>query len=92
IRASPPKAASGRKASAPGLFDTALLIENPSTYCPSSSFQGLRAAQIRVIFKLPPQFGFYAHPLAYIEWFTPLGVPDRVTGLHSVTRSTRSLR
>ncbi|KAF9553806.1 hypothetical protein CPC08DRAFT_786360, partial [Agrocybe pediades] len=40
IRASPPKSAFGRKASVPGLFDTALLIENPSTYCPSSSLQG----------------------------------------------------
>ncbi|KAF9557788.1 hypothetical protein CPC08DRAFT_594491, partial [Agrocybe pediades] len=89
IRASPPKAASGRKSFVPGVFDTALLIENPSTYQASSSLQGLHVAQIRAIFNLPPQFGSYAHPLAYIEWFTPLGVPDRVTGLHSITRSTR---
>ncbi|KAF7371542.1 hypothetical protein MVEN_00009200 [Mycena venus] len=38
---------------------------------------GLRPAQIRVIFKLPPQFGTYSHPLAYIEWFTPLNKPDQ---------------
>ena len=46
-------------------------------------------AQIRLIFNLPPQFGHFPHPLAYVEWFTNLGSPDLLTGLHSVTRSTR---
>ena len=54
-----------------------------------SFFVGLRVAQIRLIFNLPPQFGSYHHPLAYIEWFTQLGNMDPVTGLHSVSRSTR---
>lgn len=31
----------------------------------------------------------HACPLAYIEWFTPLGVPDHVTGMYVVRRSTR---
>ena len=52
-------------------------------------FLGLRIAQVRLIFNLPAQFGSYPHPLAYIEWFTPLGMIDPNTGLHSVTRSTR---
>lgn len=46
-------------------------------------------AQIRLIFLLPPQFGRFPHPIAYIEWFTRLGNVDPNTGLHSVTRSTR---
>ena len=50
---------------------------------------GLRVAQVRLLFNLPPQFGPYPHPLAYIEWFTRLGAPDPNTGLHSVACSTR---
>jgi hypothetical protein len=45
--------------------------------------------RIRVIFKLPPQFTSYHHPLAYVEWFTPLGRPETLTGMHVVSRSTR---
>jgi len=52
-------------------------------------FPGLCVAQIRVIFELPPQFGSYLHPLAYLEWFTSLGNPDPLTGMHIVTHSTR---
>ncbi|KAJ7722129.1 hypothetical protein DFH07DRAFT_857176, partial [Mycena maculata] len=58
------------------------LIEDPAQYVQSSGFAGLRPAQIRVIFKLPLQFGSYPHPLAYIEWFTPLkSRPDPVSGM-----------
>jgi hypothetical protein len=53
---------------------------------------GLRVAQIRLIFDLPQHFGTFPHPLAYIEWFTPLGTPDASTGLHLITRSTRHTR
>lgn len=55
-------------------------------------FVGLRVAQIQLIFNLPPQFGFFRHPLAYIEWFMPLGSMDHNTGLYSITRSTRQAR
>jgi hypothetical protein len=44
---------------------------------------------IRVIFKLPLQFTSYNHPLVYVEWFTPLGRPETLTGMHVVSRSTR---
>ena len=50
---------------------------------------GLRVAQVQLLFNLPPQFGPFPHPLAYIEWFTKIGSPDPNTGLCSVTRSTR---
>jgi hypothetical protein len=49
----------------------------------------LRVARIRVIFTLPVQFTSYPHPLAYVEWFTPLGHPDNLTGMHIITRSTK---
>ncbi|KAJ7214180.1 hypothetical protein B0H12DRAFT_1242211 [Mycena haematopus] len=89
IAAVPPK---GRKPGSPAIFDTALVIEDPSQYIPSSGITGLRPAQIRVIFKLPPQFGAYPHPLAYVEWFTPLNRPDPITDMFTTHRSTRARR
>ncbi|KAF7346884.1 hypothetical protein MVEN_01440400 [Mycena venus] len=90
IRAIPPVPAKSRSAAKPAVFDTALVIEDPSQYVPSSGMTGLHPAQIRVIFKLPPQFGTYSHPLAYIEWFTPLKKPDPVSGMFTTHRSTRN--
>ncbi|KAJ7930179.1 hypothetical protein B0H13DRAFT_2309873 [Mycena leptocephala] len=83
----PPKS---RSSGSPAIFDTALVIEDPSQYVPSSGIAGLRPAQIRGIFKLPPQFGTYVHPLAYIEWFTPLNKPDPISGMFTTHRSTRN--
>ncbi|KAJ7833857.1 hypothetical protein B0H14DRAFT_3871531 [Mycena olivaceomarginata] len=83
IRAIPSIPAKNRSAAKPAVFDTALVIEDPSHY-------SLHPAQIRVIFKLPPQFGTYSHPLAYIEWFTPLNKPDPVSGMFTTHRSTRN--
>ena len=57
-----------------------------------STSLGLRVARVRVIFHLPPQFGSFHHPLAYIEWFTPFGHPDAHTGMHITSRSTRQHR
>ncbi|KAJ7841895.1 hypothetical protein B0H14DRAFT_3693209 [Mycena olivaceomarginata] len=90
IRAIPSIPAKNRSAAKPAVFDTALVIEDPSHYVPSSGMTGLHPAQIRVIFKLPPQFGTYSHPLAYIEWFTPLNKPDPVSGMFTTHRSTRN--
>ncbi|KAJ7749853.1 hypothetical protein DFH07DRAFT_922951 [Mycena maculata] len=89
IQAIPAVAPKGRARGSPAVFDTALVIEDPSQYRPSSGIAGLRPAQLHVIFKLPPQFGSYPHPLAYIEWFTPLYNPDPVTGMYTTHRSTR---
>lgn len=52
---------------------------------------GLRVAHVKVLFKLPGIYGLHtAHPLAYVEWYTPFGVPDPVTGLFTIRRSTRN--
>ncbi|KAF8148656.1 hypothetical protein B0H34DRAFT_791663 [Crassisporium funariophilum] len=61
-------------------------------YRAGEGFAGLCPAQVRVVFDLPPQFGRLAHPLAYIEWFTPLGRPDPLTGMHIVKCSTCNRR
>jgi len=58
----------------------------------NSYLQGLRLAQVRVIFTLPPQLGRYDQPLAYIKWFTPLNTMDELTGMYIVSRSTRHHR
>ncbi|KAJ7666569.1 hypothetical protein DFH06DRAFT_984376 [Mycena polygramma] len=92
IRAVAAVAPKGRRLGSPAVFDTALVIEDPSQYTPSSGIAGLRPAQIRLIFALPPQFGTYPHPLAYIEWFTPLNRPDPTSGMFTTHRSTRALR
>ncbi|KAJ7731496.1 hypothetical protein B0H16DRAFT_1772807 [Mycena metata] len=81
-----------RRLGSPAFFDTALVIETPQEYIPSSGVKGLRPAQIRAIFRLPPQFGTFPHPLAYIEWFTPLNGPDTVSGMYTTRRSTRNHR
>ena len=63
----------------------------PGESCPSLTQQlwvGTRIARVKVIFKLPPQFGPYAHPLAYVEWYTPLGRIEPVTRMHQIRRST----
>ncbi|KAJ7663760.1 hypothetical protein DFH06DRAFT_963127, partial [Mycena polygramma] len=81
IRTIPAVLPKGRSPGSPAVFDTALVIQDPSLYVPSSG--------IAAIFKLPPQFGTYAHPLAYIEWFTPLNRPDPISGMFTTHRSTR---
>ncbi|KAJ6548353.1 hypothetical protein B0H19DRAFT_1298935 [Mycena capillaripes] len=89
IRATPATRAKGRAPGSPEHFDTALFVEDPGHYSPSS---GLRVAQIRAIFMLPPQYGKYPHPLAYIEWFTGFNQPDKTTGLYTIHRSSRAQR
>jgi hypothetical protein len=47
---------------------------------------------VRVLFRLPADFGPYQEPLAYVDWFKPLTtvVPD--LGMHRVSLSSRALR
>ncbi|KAF8879798.1 hypothetical protein BD779DRAFT_1446684, partial [Infundibulicybe gibba] len=90
IRATPAVAPHGRHPGSAAAFDTALVVEDPAKYQSHGGLSGLRVAQVRAIFNLPPQFiGAYpCQPLVYIEWFTPLGDPDIQTGMHIITRST----
>ncbi|KAJ7081946.1 hypothetical protein C8R44DRAFT_905110 [Mycena epipterygia] len=92
IRAIPAIAAKNRSHGSPAVFDMALVVEDPSQYVASSGNKGLRPAQIRAIFRLPPQFGEFPHPLAYVKWFTTLNRPDPISGLYTTHRSTRLRR
>ncbi|KAJ7060232.1 hypothetical protein C8F01DRAFT_1141996 [Mycena amicta] len=91
IRAIPAVPRKGRSLGSPATFDTTLIIKHPHQYVASSGLAGLRPARVRLIFELPPHLGTYPHPLAYIEWFTPLNGPDPVTGMYTTHRSTRQL-
>ncbi|TFY56691.1 hypothetical protein EVJ58_g7482 [Rhodofomes roseus] len=93
VRAVAAKPARGRKQRAPAHFDTAFVIdpEAPVTGPRNPrSVTGTRIARVRVIFDLPPQFGSLPHPLAYVEWYTPLRRKDPATDLFLVSRSTRN--
>ncbi|KAJ7100312.1 Zn-finger domain-containing protein [Mycena crocata] len=92
IRATPATLSKGRAPGAPAHFDTTLIVEHPEDYRPSSGIEGLRIAQVRAIFILPPQYGTYPHPLAYVEWFTGFNQPDRTSGMYTVHRSSRAQR
>ena len=43
-----------------------------------------------MLFKLPPQFGTFPHPLAYIEWFTLLRDPEPIIGMYKILWSIRN--
>ncbi|KAH7904195.1 Zn-finger domain-containing protein [Hygrophoropsis aurantiaca] len=92
IRATPaiPPSPNGRKAGSVAHFDMALVAEH-SENMHGPGLKGLRAAQVRLIFTLPRQFGIYSRPLAYIEWFTSFRQPDPITNMYQLSRSTRQL-
>ncbi|KAI0681780.1 hypothetical protein BC835DRAFT_1409671 [Cytidiella melzeri] len=97
VRASPAMAASGRRQAEPAQCDFALVRTgdaNPHTdgtaLAGADVRSGLRIAHVRAIFNVPKHFNVgNAHPMVYLEWFTPFHTPDTVTGLHIITRLTR---
>ncbi|KAG1837994.1 hypothetical protein F4604DRAFT_1941875 [Suillus subluteus] len=93
IRATPEvQPGPGRKPGSPARFNMALISDGVRTLN-LRTFEGVRVAQVHIIFALPRQFqvGTYSRALAYVEWFTPLWEPDPSSGLHQVSRSTRQL-
>ncbi|TEB37729.1 hypothetical protein FA13DRAFT_1614435, partial [Coprinellus micaceus] len=70
-------------------FDTAL-VWSAEEQQKNEYTRGLRVAQVRVIFAVPPHLRAPHVPkyMAYIEWFTPLRNPDPTTGLRATSRSS----
>ncbi|PBK68122.1 hypothetical protein ARMSODRAFT_988855 [Armillaria solidipes] len=91
IRAYPPVKARGHRPAQPAQLDFTLVRTGEhNNRTQGTPLEGLRMAHVRVLFALPELFGVPAKtPLAYIDWFTPFATPDAVTGMHTLSRSTR---
>ncbi|KAJ6595365.1 hypothetical protein B0H10DRAFT_2197355 [Mycena sp. CBHHK59/15] len=83
------KAVKSVRQAKPGQFDTILARVHPRADGMSLT-DSLRVARVRVIFRLPDDFGIYADPLAYVDWFQPLQSPVANVGMHQVLLSSRS--
>ncbi|KAJ7447660.1 hypothetical protein FB451DRAFT_1535820, partial [Mycena latifolia] len=93
VRASPPVPARGvRSPAQPACLDFALVRTGElNEKTDGTALHGLRVAHVKVLFQLPQVYGLHtAHPLAYVEWYTPFSTPDPVTGLFTLKRSTRN--
>ncbi|KAJ7652675.1 hypothetical protein DFH06DRAFT_1282610 [Mycena polygramma] len=53
---------------------------------------GISVGRIRVIFRLPDDYGPYPDPLAYIDWYKPLKPPVPNIRMHEVSLSSRNHR
>ncbi|KAJ6582767.1 hypothetical protein B0H10DRAFT_1926495 [Mycena sp. CBHHK59/15] len=92
VRGQPMKMTSkGVKPTKPGQFDTILVRTHPRGEGQSPT-DGLSVARVRVIFRLPEEFGIYPDPLAYVDWFKPLKQPVPNIGMHEVSLSSRNHR
>ncbi|TFK88136.1 hypothetical protein K466DRAFT_489540 [Polyporus arcularius HHB13444] len=74
----------------PARFDCALFIDDEELYRREGGLQGLRAGEVRAIFRLPARLGFPSDPLMYVRCFRPFRSPDTVTGMPPTSHSTRN--
>ncbi|KAJ6508168.1 hypothetical protein C8R45DRAFT_1050452 [Mycena sanguinolenta] len=70
----------GVKRAKAGQFDTVLVRTR------------LGIARVRVIFRIPSDFGGYHEPVAYVDWFKPLQRHVADLGMHQVSLSSQNLR
>ncbi|TDL30148.1 Zn-finger domain-containing protein [Rickenella mellea] len=91
IRATRPSERVGRKAAIPAQFDTAFVIDDLELYNAEKGIAGLKVAEIRVIFTLPEELGYWPHPLAYVHWFKPLTTRETGIDMFKIGRARRNL-
>ena len=90
VKAEPGKVtSSGIKHATHGQFSTVLVRKHPPANG-KGPLDGLRVAQVQLIFNLPPEFGSALHPLAYIHWYTPFQTFNEDLKMFQITRSTRN--
>ncbi|KIJ43605.1 hypothetical protein M422DRAFT_229030 [Sphaerobolus stellatus SS14] len=89
IRATPsgPPPRLGRRP-IPAYFDTALVDRHGEGEI--TGFEGVDVVQVRVIFKVPPEFGNYPHVLAYVEYFTGRRIVSDTYGMWVVRRAMQN--
>ncbi|KAI0361041.1 hypothetical protein OH77DRAFT_1443024 [Trametes cingulata] len=90
LRASPAVPRRGHRKPIPAHFDCGLFLEDEAQHKAQGGLAGVRAAQVRAIFRLPSHLADFPHPLLYIQWFRPFHAPDRASGLHFTSHSTRN--
>ncbi|KAJ6533903.1 hypothetical protein DFH09DRAFT_932549 [Mycena vulgaris] len=81
----------GVKLAKPGQFDTVLIRTTPPGKDQRPT-DGLSVARIRLIFRLPEDYGVYPDPLAYVDWYKPLKPPVPNIKMHEVSLSSRNHR
>ena len=92
VKAEPGKVtSSGIKHATHGRFSTVLVCEHPPADG-KGPLNGLRVAQVRLIFNLPPEFGSSPHPLAYIHWYTLFRTFNNNLKMFQITHSTHNHR
>ncbi|KAJ7858828.1 hypothetical protein B0H14DRAFT_3085030 [Mycena olivaceomarginata] len=74
-----------------GQFDT-VLVRVHSRREGEGPTDGLSVARVRVIFKIPSDFGSYPDPVAYVDWFKSLQRPVEGLRMHQVSLSSRAHR
>ncbi|KAF7288334.1 hypothetical protein HMN09_01403100 [Mycena chlorophos] len=82
----------GIKRATPAKFSTVLVRVGERNW-QQGPLSGLRAAQIKLIFRLPEAIQKYEHPLVYLHWFTPFRTDPALdfatpAGFSRITHST----
>lgn len=81
----------GIKDAVPGKFSTVLVrVKEPEEG--KGPMDGIGVAQVRLLFRLPEQFGVHSSPLAYVHWFKPLRTPVDGLGMYKVSFSSHNHR
>ncbi|KAJ7859055.1 hypothetical protein B0H14DRAFT_3631356 [Mycena olivaceomarginata] len=83
--------AKGVKPAKAGQFDTVLVRVSPRRVNEGPT-DGIGLARVRVIFRIPDDFGQYPDPVAYVDWYKPLQAPVTGLGMHQVSLSSQNHR
>ncbi|KAJ7330893.1 hypothetical protein DFH08DRAFT_708629 [Mycena albidolilacea] len=83
--------ATGVKQAKAGQFDTVLVRISPRR-ANEGPTDGLCVARVRVIFRIPEDFGQYPEPVVYVDWYKPLQRPIAGIEMHQVSLSSRNHR
>ncbi|KAJ7617664.1 hypothetical protein DFH06DRAFT_1364378 [Mycena polygramma] len=81
----------GVKLAKQGQFDT-ILVRKDSPGRDQRPTDGISVARIRVIFRLPEDYGIFPDPLAYVDWYKPLQPPVANIRMHELSLSSRNHR
>ncbi|GLB39210.1 putative zn-finger domain-containing protein [Lyophyllum shimeji] len=79
----------GIRKAKPARFST-ILVRVPAGDRSKGPVDGLRVAQVRLIFRLSEDPSSFREPLLYVHWFKPLGTFNNDLGMYQTSFSTRN--